>query len=113
MSFTFGKEEFIKYRRIIRKEGTGLYTSELDENGMPHTTLPIEERWSARFFELDKVFKYVNIEGANTLEVPWYYNVSNWDGLCVFLGSEDNKKLDKPSNMRYHELNLIGIDNEK
>ena len=53
------------------------------------------------------------MENANELEIPWYYNISSWNGLCNFLGAKDNIKLDKPSFIEYHELNRIGIDNEK
>ena len=107
LGFTFDGEDFKKCRKLLREEGTGEFT------GYDSDRIPIEERWSARFFELDKVFKYVNIEGADTLKIPWYYNISNWNGLCTFLGSEDCKKLDKPRNIGYHKLNVIGIDNEE
>ena len=55
-SFTFGKDEFLVYRRNVRK-GTGRVkklTIEGDE--FIREDLPIEERWSARFFELKDVF---------------------------------------------------------
>ena len=65
----------MKYRRVIRKEGTGMYTSEvLDERGIPRSTLPIEQRWSARYFELEKVFRELDLEDATLLEPSWYYN---------------------------------------
>ena len=114
MSFTFGKEEFIKYRKIIRKEGTGLYTSELDENGMPHTRLPIEERWSARFFELEQVFKDLNLEEATVVEPSWYYNLGCWDQYKQFLGSEESTQIKRPWEriLKYREFNPIGVDRE-
>jgi len=112
MSFTFGKEEFIKYRRIIRKEGTGLYTSELDENGMPHTKLPIEERWSARFFELEQVFKDLDLENATVLEPSWYSNLGSWEEYKLFLGSEQSATISRPWDriLKYREFNPIGVD---
>jgi len=73
--------------------------------------IPIEERWSARFFELDKVFKHVNIDGANTLKVPWYYKIDSWEGLCNFFRSKECKTLDKPYEIGYHRFNPVGTDN--
>jgi len=107
LGFTFDGEDFKKCRKFLRKESTGEFI------GYDTDRIPIEERWSARFFELDKIFKHVNIEEANVLEVPWYYNISTWDGLCAFLGSKDRKKLDKPYDIGYHKLNSIGTDNEE
>ncbi len=108
LGFTFDAEDFKQARRIIRKEGTG----EFPEYNAKER-IPLEERWSARFFELDKIFTCVIIEGAETLALPWYYNINSWDNLRSYLGSEN--KLDKPPDnmLEYHEWNLIGEDNEE
>ena len=107
LAFTFDAEDFKQARRIIRKEGTGEFP-----NYNAKERIPIEERWSARFFELDKIFTCVKMEDAQILSVPWYHNISSWDGLKKYLGSEN--KLDRtPNNMLgYHEWNPIGVDNE-
>ena len=114
MSFTFGKEEFIKYRRIIRKEGTGLYTSELNEKGMPHTKLPIEERWSARFFELKQVFTDLDLENATVFEPSWYCDLGSWADYKQFLASEESALIKRPWEriLKYREFNPIGVDRE-
>ena len=107
LGFTFDASDFKEARRIIRKKGTGEF---------PHydakKRIPVEERWSARFFELDKVFTCVKMEDID-IEPPWYYNISNWEGLKTYLGS--NNSLDKPKGdvLGYHEWNLIGVDNEE
>ena len=114
-SFTFGKEEFIKYRRIIRKEGTGLYTSEVvDERGIPRSKLPIEERWSARFFELERVFRELDLKESIVFEPTWYHNLGSWKEYKNFLSSEDSKDLKRPWEriLRYREFNPIGVDEE-
>jgi hypothetical protein len=109
LGFTFDADDFKACRSLVRREGTGIHT------GYKEDKLSIEERWSARFFSLDKIFEPVNIEGANVLKLPWYYNISSWQSLCEFLGSKDSKKLDKPPAkvLGYHEWNPIGVDNEK
>ena len=108
LGFTFSAEDFKKARRIIRKEGIGEFSKHDIKK-----RVPIEERWSARFFELDKIFTYVIMEEAKVLHLPWYYNISSWDNLKNYLGSEN--KLDRPAHnmLGYHEWNLIGEDNEK
>jgi len=107
LGFTFDAEDFKEARRIIRKEGTGEFP---DYNASKR--IPIEKRWSARFFELDKIFKYVTM-GDIKLELPWYYKIDNWEGLQAYFKSE--KKLERPPRdiLGYHEWNLIGVDNEK
>jgi hypothetical protein len=108
LAFTFDAEDFKQARRIIRKEGTGEFP---DYDAKER--IPIEERWSARFFELDKIFTHVTMEESKVLDVPWYYNISSWDNLKNYLGSKN--KLDRPENnvLGYHEWNLIGEDNEE
>ena len=110
LGFTFDADDFKQARRIIRKEGTG----EFPAYDSPKR-IPLEKRWSARFFELDKIFRDVIMGGANVLEVPWYHNISNWNGLRRFLGSEESATFKRPDKtlMGYHEWNPIGIDNEE
>ena len=115
ISFTFGKEEFIKYRRIIRKEGTGLYTSEVvDERGIPRSKLPIEERWSARFFDLEKVFRDLDLGQSNVYEPKWFYNLGSWKDYKTYLASEESDKITRPWKriLKYREFNPIGVDEE-
>ena len=102
LGFTFDGEDFKECRKHLRKEGTGEFF------GYDTDRIPIEKRWSARHFELDKVFECVNIDGATTLGTPWYYKIDSWGGLCSFFGSEESKTLDKPYDIGYHRLNKIG-----
>mgnify|MGYP003625645550 FL=1 len=115
-SFTFGKEEFVKYRRIIRKKGTGMFdrSSPLDERGMNTIKLPINERYSARYFDLGDVFTDLDIGEENFVEPKWYYDIGTWEEYCTFLSSEESKKIKRPNHlvMNFREFNKIGIDNE-
>ncbi len=115
-SFTFGKEEFVKYRRIIRQKGTGMYdrSSPKDERGLNTVKLPIEERYSARYFDLGDVFIDLDISDENSLEPSWYYDVGSWDQYCEFLNTEESKKIKRPNPivMGYREFNKIGLDNQ-
>ncbi len=111
MSFTFGKEEFVRYRRNVRK-GTGQYTSEvLDERGIPRSKLPLEERWSARFFELNQVFCDLDLEDSNLLEVE-YANIGNWTEYRSFMASEVSQDIERPPKelYSYREFNPVAKD---
>ncbi len=110
-SFTFGKEGFVKYRRNVRS-GTGQYTlDEVDERGIPRSKLPIEQRWSARFFELGEVFKDLDLELSNVLETP-YYNIGSWKEFMKFTSSEYAASIEKPpfELFSYREFNPIAKD---
>ena len=112
-SFTFGKDEFIIYRRNIRK-GTGHYTSEVkDERGIPRSTLPIEERWSARFFEPKDVFYGVTTK-ANYFEAEDFSNLCGWDQYRDYMCSNLAKTIKRPTKelFAYREFNRIATDRD-
>jgi len=113
-SFTFGKEEFIIYRRNIRK-GTGAYTSKIvDERGIPRSKLPIEQRWSARFFHLKDVFHGISHKESNFYEAKDFHNINNWNSYRKYMRSELAGKIQRPSKelFSYKEFNRIGIDRD-
>ena len=115
LGFTFDKDDFVTLRRAIR-EGTGLYNSKVLEDGLfPREKLPKEERWSARFFSLEKVFNCVIIDYKKVITLPWYYNIDAWDKYCTYLGSSESKQVTRPHPifLSYHEWNETGVnDNE-
>jgi len=83
-SFTFGKDEFLEFRRVIRT-GTGRYFPGKGYGPYEEREfLPIEERWSARFFDNEKVFAPFNLEDANEIKVENYYTISNWEEYTSF-----------------------------
>ena len=111
-SFTYGKEEFIKYRRNIRK-GTGKYTSNVLVDGkFAKEMLPIEERWSARFFELKDVFTDLDLDESNLLHVENYYNISSWEEYHNYMKSDFSKNIIKPPEemFSYKEFNRVATN---
>ena len=110
LGFTFDAEDFVNCRRHVRKEGTGQWISNGDK--IPTETLPVEERWSARHFSLDKVFKSVKIDNTEFVEVPWYFNIDNWDGYCRFLGSKERYNIKRPYKniFKYREWSGTGVE---
>jgi hypothetical protein len=112
LGFTFDPEGFFRYRDTVRQESTGIRVP--GQIGMPTENLPLQERWSARYFSLDKVFKSAKVERAVNIELPWYRRVDNWEKFCDYAGSGDSKKLLRPNKciLSFREWNPIGIDNE-
>jgi len=105
LPFTFGPEDFITCRNHFRKHEAKGHDAEGNKLGP-------KERYTGRYFTHDFVFSKVISENAVTCEVPWYYDISSWDGLKRWLGSEN--KLDKPPKflLLYNEWNPLGIDLE-
>ena len=115
-SFTFGVQEFIKYRKNIRNKGTGMYTTDVvDERGIPRSKLPIEERYSARFFKLEEVFTENDLQSANILVPSAFSNVGSWSDYRAFMASPLSAEIVRPWKgiMRYREFNPVAVDPEE
>ena len=114
-SFTFGKDEFVKYRRQVRK-GTGKYTSEeLDHRGIPTKVLPLEERYSARFFDLKDIFVDLDLDKSTIHQPTEFHNVASWEEYHNYLSTDFSKTIKKPHPLmfNYKEFSRIGVDNKK
>lgn len=110
-SFTFGKDDWLEFRRVIRT-GTGLRppgTTHLD--GLK---LPIEERWSARWFKTTDVFAPLKYEDAHEIKIDDFFNIRSWDEYCTFIGSSESLQIKKPegSVLLRTSYNRVGGDDE-
>jgi len=92
-SFTFGKDEWLEFRRIIRT-GTGrrVAGSSYDDD----LFLPPEERWSARYFPLSKVFAPLSLETSKEISVNDFFNIRNWEEYRDFLSGSRNLNMKRP-----------------
>ena len=110
-SFSFGKDEFVRFRRQIRK-GTKQFANEVDEDGIPRTKLPLEERYSARWFDLQDVFVGLDNTKTNSLEVEYFYDISTWEGYRNYLSSELAQETQRPPEwlMKFKEFGSIALD---
>ena len=106
-SFTFGKEEFIKFRRNVRK-GTGKFKG--DYGNMK--ALPIEERWSARFFEPKDVFSDLDLDASNLLYVKDFFNITSWQEYRDYTRSSYCLEIEKPPKdlFCYKEFNRVAAN---
>jgi hypothetical protein len=103
LGFTFDGEDFKKCRSFVRNEATARW----DRAG---NSLPIEKRYSARHFSLDKIFSCVILDKSDGVQVPWYYSIDSWAGYKDFLSSDHG--LEKPEFMRSKTWNTIGSNDD-
>lgn len=111
LGFTFDGDDFKRFRDDLRSQATGIRPP---GKGLTREVLPIEERWSARHFSLDKVFRSVIIEeDTEKVEVDWYFGIDSWDGYCEYVSSHHREFITRPYKkiLKYSELNPIGVDN--
>jgi hypothetical protein len=110
-SFSFGKDEFIRFRRQIRK-GTKQFANEVDEQGMPNRKLPISEQYSARWFDLQDVFTELDVTTENSIEVEEFYDIATWQGYRNYLSSELSSRTTRPPDwlIKSKEFGSIGLD---
>ena len=110
LSFTFGKEEFIRFRQQVRK-GTGQYKNIVEEGDLaPRQKLPLHERYSARWFDINDVFVDLDITQDNFVNIEEFYDLRSWQEYKNYLSSELSDVIRRPKNMKYSEFNRIGLD---
>tara|TARA_Y100000310_G_scaffold77027_1_gene73529 strand:- start:33255 stop:34139 length:885 start_codon:yes stop_codon:yes gene_type:complete len=109
LGFTFTFAESREIRKYVMREGTGV------KKGNPmkksSITLPVEERYSARHFSLDNIFKSVKIDIFS--DVLFHYDIDSWEGYSRYLGSGDSLMISaNPNIVSYREFNPIGEDSD-
>ena len=103
ISFTMFGEDFKRCRRAINQKTTREYLPPSPDQQYPSEKLPLHERWSAKDFNLKEVFEKINEERAEKVPVSWYYDISNWNGYCNFLGSNNSIELPKNELTNPHQ----------
>ena len=85
-----------------------------NSDGIPTEKLPIEERYSARFFELKDIFSSLEVHEDNIMTPSFFHNVSSWREYVQYLSSPDSALIERPSKeiMGYQEFNSIGRDRD-
>ncbi len=94
LSFTMTPEDFKQCRRHVNSETTRTFYNTEPGEKYPSKKLPIEERWSARKFDFDTIFKKVNTDHALKVETEWFYQVDTWDSYVDYLRS--NYRIEMP-----------------
>jgi hypothetical protein len=92
LSFTMTGYDFQTCRRDVNKKTTREYLPPAPGEQYPSAKLPLEERWSARHFELGEVIEKTSTIEATTVEVDWFYDISEWETYCSFLNTHQGLK---------------------
>ena len=93
LSFTMRKEDFINCRRNINKLTTREFLPPEPGEKIPSKRRPLEDRWSARWFDFDVVFDKTKEKDSLKFELDWYYDISTWKGYREYLGSDHEIKV--------------------
>ena len=70
--------------------------------------LPLDERYSYRNFNLQKVFETLDDSDYIYEDAQYYYSLDNWENYCNFI--KNNSELRKPKILKSVEWNDIGVD---
>jgi hypothetical protein len=87
IAFTFTGDDFKQCRRSVNKATTREYLPPSPGTQYPKQKIPLKDRWSARQFNFQTVFKQVSEESATKVDLEWYYDLSDWAGYRNFLAS--------------------------
>ena len=87
ISFTMTGEDFKLCRRTVNQKTTREYLPPSPGQQYPSQKLPLQDRWSARYFNLEDVFEAIDETNAHKVELDWYDDISSWDGYRNFLSS--------------------------
>ncbi len=106
IGFAFDAIHLGELIKFFWRNATGQFDSSQDVESRKNKKfitkkLPIEERYSGRFFTIDYIFGSIENEHYNMVEMPWYYEIDSWHKWKNFLASEHSEIL------KYPKLNLL------
>jgi len=121
IGFAFEAKELGRLIKYFWDKQTGKYdpsqpVSERKDGKFFTKLLPEELRYSGRFFNVKDIFSHLDPERPTLkIEMEWYYDISSWDNLCIYLASEERKKMLRPKLpfFKYKEWNKVGEDDEE
>ena len=97
ISFTMQGEDYLECRRNINKITTREYLPP-SPGQLPTERRPLNERWSARFFDLPAVFQKLNLKKAQKHEIDWFYDIRSWNQYREYMASDN--RVEVP----YHDI---------
>jgi len=120
IGFAFEAKELGRLIKYFWDKQTGKYdpsqpVSERKDGKFFTKLLPEELRYSGRFFNVKDIFSHLDPERPTLkIEMEWYYDISSWDNLCIYLASEERKKMLRPKLpfFKYKEWGKVGEDDE-
>ena len=117
IGFAFDACDLTKFSHLFWEKATGLFdpSSALRDGKYPTERLPIEKRYSGRYFSLKDIFSTIDTSKPTTwVEMEWFYDISSWEGYCKYISSMHRSSMKRPkSNMlRFRTWNKVGVDDE-
>jgi hypothetical protein len=112
LACTMTGEDFKLCRRAINKKTTREYLPPSPGQQYPTQKLPLHERWTARAFNFKEIFDSIDEKGASYVDLPWYYDVSDWDGYVEYMRSENKIKKPIEALTKPHQHVKIPYDSE-
>jgi hypothetical protein len=79
LPFTFDAQDFFRCRDIVK-----------------HKQVEEWEEKNARYYDLATVFKGLDVDTSQMIELPWFHDISTWEGYRNYLLSEQSKLYTKP-----------------
>jgi hypothetical protein len=97
LGFTFNQQDLKAFKEHVRKTNAPAYKalSEFKSGGKWMERQPANQRYSARFFTIDKIVESFIIEGAHEGIIDWHYRIDGWDKYRAFLASDKSTKMPK------------------
>jgi hypothetical protein len=82
LNFTFDAQDYFSCRDIARQRDLGIW---------------LEHKIDASMYNLSTIFKGLDHTDANVIELPWFYDISTWEGYKEFISSEHSKIFKRPN----------------
>lgn len=82
VSFTFDAKDYFSCRDIVK------------QRDIKHWE---EHKLDASLYDLKTVFRGLDTDNASMIELPWFYDISTWDGYRQFLSSDHSKIFKRPT----------------
>lgn len=106
LGFTFNHEDLVQFIEEVRKKSTGLFESDQRKR------LPLEERYSYRFFTLDQIFDTMNTENVTYVDLEKYHKIDTWDLYTEYIATEGKTQYPIPRSVfKASQINPVGEDN--
>ena len=112
LSGTFTFEDIKFLLKEFKRQATGLWdpNSPKRDGLYPTERLPLENRYSGRFLTIADIFsKLPQEEDTKIMNIEWYYDISCWKKLKIYLSSEHSDKMKRPYRKLLKHTTLKGI----
>ena len=73
--------------------------------------MPLNERYSYRFFTLDQIFDTMSTDNIVYVDIEKYHRIDSWSLYCDYISSEGKTQYPIPrSLLNANQINPVGVD---